>query len=246
MLVSEFPAPPARPKGRKYDLDDSYFDEIGPAQAYWLGYLLADGGIGLRKRNGVIRQFTVQAASKDKEHLEKLRTAIGAGHPLYGPYANVWHLAVPSHRLCVAVEKYGVVPNKSLIATPPELSEELFWHWLRGLIDGDGSFNNYRRPSRAKKNNGIGRPATNGRDVLMLSVVGSAAVTAKLHDRFGGSRRPKARVWCWSINDTRARSILTSAYTGSTAETRLDRKYELAKKLGIVTEDGIVKQNLEY
>lgn len=237
MLVSEYAEPKRRPAARKYDLNESYFDVIGPAQAYWLGYLLADGNVALRKRDGVVRQFVLQAASKDREHLEKLRTAVGAGHPLYGPYANVWQFAVPSYRLCVAVEKYGVVPNKSLIAEPPVLPDNLYWHWLRGLIDGDGSFNRYHRPSRAVKRNGRGRPATAGQDVLMLSVVGSAQVTAKLYADFGGSWRPKANVWSWSINDRRAAEVLAGAYGNSTATTRLDRKYESAVRLGIVTED---------
>lgn len=237
MLVSEYAEPKQRPAARKYELDETYFDTIGPAQAYWLGYLLADGNVALRKRDGVVRQFVLQAASKDGEHLEKLRAAVGAGHPLYGPHKGVWQFAVPSYRLCAAAEKYGVVPNKSLTAEPPVLPDRLYWHWLRGLIDGDGSFNRYYRPSRAVKHNGRGRPATHGRDVLMLAVVGSASVTAKLYADFGGSWRSQANVWRWSINDRRAADILTGVYAGSEPATRLDRKYELAVRLGLVTED---------
>lgn len=71
----------------------------------------------------------------------------------------------------------------------------------------------------------------------MLWVVGSYLVTKWFTDRFGGSQSPKARVWQWGLNDARAREVLACVYKDSTEETRLDRKYQAAVKLGIVTDD---------
>lgn len=235
MLVSEVRRPTDRV--RRHSVDRRYFSDIGPSQAYWLGYLLADGSIGLRRRDGEIRQCALQATSKDHEHLEKLRTALQSTYPLYGPYSGCWQLVIADYDLCLSVEPFGVVPNKSLTASPPVLPDELYRHWARGVVDGDGCFNCYGRPSRAAKNNGRGRPARHGRSVLMLWVVGSRAVTEWFKDRFGGSVSRKAGVWQWGLNDSRAADAIRWLYSDSNRPIRLDRKYELAVNLGIVKDD---------
>jgi len=37
------------------------------------------------------------------------------------------------------LEKFGVVPRKTLLTFLPSLSPELMPHLIRGIIDGDGS-----------------------------------------------------------------------------------------------------------
>lgn len=237
MLVSECRRPGEGGRTRTRSVNSRYFEKLGPEQAYWLGYLLADGSIGLRRRNGEVRQCALQASSKDKEHLEKLSVALGSDYLLYDRGNGVWQMAVPDYDLCLSLEKYGVIPAKSFVAAPPILPTELQSHWARGVIDGDGCFNAYWRESRAKKRNGKGRPPTAGRYVFMLWVVGSSDVTEWFQARFGGSVSTKARVWQWGVNDSRAREALAWVYEGSTPATRLDRKYEAAVRLGVVTED---------
>jgi len=241
MLVSQLKRPADRV--RRHSVDRRYFDTIGPCQAYWLGYLLADGSIGLRRRDGKVRQCVLQAASKDREHLDKLRAALKSTYPLYGPYEGCWQLAIADYDLCLAVERFGVVPSKSLTAAPPNLPDELYRHWARGVVDGDGSFNRYHRPSRAVKNNGRGRPPRHDRSVLMLWVVGSEAVTRWFKDRFGGYAGRKAGVWQWGLNDSRAAEVVDWLYADSDQSTRLDRKYELAVNLGIVKDDDHDRQS---
>ncbi len=243
MLVSECRRPEMRKRVRS--VNSRYFENIGPAQAYWLGYLLADGCIGLRKRDGEVRQCVLQASSKDKEHLEKLSRALGSDYQLYTPGNGVWHLAVPDYDLCLSLEKHGIIPAKSFVAAPPKLDPQLESHWVRGVIDGDGCFNRYWRDNRAKKLNGKGRPPTPGRYVFMLWVVGSSSVTEWFCKRFGGSQSPKARVWQWGLNDSRAMEVVRWAYENSAPEIRLDRKYEAAVKLGVVTEDSNADLNVQ-
>ena len=238
MLVSDFPPPKVRPLARRYVVNDGYFDpgprgRLTPDQAYWLGYLLADGCVAFRKRDGVVRQFVLQAASKDKEHLLKLRQALSADYPLYGPHAGCWQLAIPSYRLCLALERYGVVPNKSFTATPPALTEDVANHWIRGVIDGDGHFGRQRRRSRAVVKNGKGRPGRPDRWILVLAVSGSWSVTEWFLNRFGGSHCRHSNIWRWSINDSRAAAAIEDAYRGSSEAMRLDRKFDLAVSLGL-------------
>lgn len=236
MLIADYQEPKARPRGRTHTLNEDYFKRIGPEEAYWLGFIAADGCVTVRARHKT-HQFVLSVASKDKEHLEKLRDAIGSTHQIHPTKRGVFQLIVTSYRLCKRLEALGITQRKSHTLKPPKLSRALWWHWLRGLIDGDGSFNKYWRRSRAKKKNGKGRPPTPGRYVLILSVVGSFAVTRELHRRFGGSHRLKAAVWAWSINDTRAAEILRQVYADSWRSARLDRKHQNAVRLGLTETD---------
>ena len=248
MLVSSYQPPKTRPAARKYVIDENYFSSLDEARAYWLGYLSADGCVSVRTRNGT-HQFVLSASSKDVEHLEKFRTALKSTYPIHGPYKGVYQFIATSYRLCLDLEEYGITPQKSLTLEPPDCidtNNELFWEWLRGVIDGDGSFNRYWRPSRAIKNNGRGRPATAGRYVLSLGITGSYAMAENLFGTFGGSLQDRGGgTFRWSINDKRAESILRDAYAGSRPELRLDRKYELARVLGIVMEDKHAARTLE-
>lgn len=235
MLVSDYPRPGERP--RRCSVDAAYFDKLTPQNAYWLGFLLADGCVAFRRRNGVVCQHVLTASSKDREHVKKLQDAMQSTYALSGPHLGVWQLIVPNYDLCLSLERWGIVPQKSLTASPPKLPKALERHWARGVIDGDGSFNAYYRPPRAKKFNGKGRPSTGGRHVLMLTVAGSHAVTSWFRNKFGGSLRPVANIWVWSINDSRASAVIRWCYEDAEPSCRLDRKYARAAALRIVKED---------
>ena len=44
-----------------------------------------------------------------------------------------------SNKLVSDIEKLGVIENKTLVLTFPELPTELVHHFIRGYFDGDGS-----------------------------------------------------------------------------------------------------------
>jgi hypothetical protein len=131
---------------RKYKLNENYFDNIDtPNKAYILGFLYADGS-----NNEAKCTISMSLQEDDGYILEKIRKEIGSEKPLefldysnkhdggYN-YKNQYRLLMFSKHMCEALKDKGVVPNKSLILQWPSfLRDDLYSHFLRGYIDGDG------------------------------------------------------------------------------------------------------------
>lgn len=131
---------------RKYKLNENYFDNINtPNKAYILGFLYADGSNMESKCT-----ISISLQEDDRYILEKIRKEIGSEKPLefldysnkhdggYN-YKNQYRLLMFSRHMCEVLKDKGVVPNKSLILQwPTFLSDDLYSHFLRGYIDGDG------------------------------------------------------------------------------------------------------------
>ena len=136
-------------------VDEFAFDIVTPEAAYWLGFLMADGSV----QNGVRHSLKIQLATIDGCHVRKFRDFLKSGHKISvrpprtfmspsisdkpindsGSYSIVIH----SHRLADVVCQYGVVPNKSHVATVQKIaSHPDFW---RGVVDGDGHIGAVRK-----------------------------------------------------------------------------------------------------
>lgn len=124
---------------RKFSLNEGYFSSIETErQAYWLGFLAADG-YACPQRNSVI----VNLSSKDADHLESFRRDTECENPLYHYLANghpTSRLALVSVNLLRDVEKFGIIPGKTTKLTWHFISWRLQPHYLRGYFDGDGMF----------------------------------------------------------------------------------------------------------
>lgn len=131
---------------RKYKLNETYFDEIDtPNKAYILGFLYADGSNSENKCT-----ISMSLQEEDGYILEQIRQEIGSEKPLefldYSNkhdggyhYKNQYRLSMFSRHMCDTLKDKGVVPNKSLILKwPTFLRDNLYSHFLRGYIDGDG------------------------------------------------------------------------------------------------------------
>jgi len=129
-------------------LNECFFDKITTErQAYWLGFLAADGCV--RNKPGK-RLLSVILANKDRCHLELFRDHIESEHNIYyyerdhevngyDYHSEVVQLDLVSSRLVEGLIKHGVVPNKTENLQPPKLLPRLIRHWIRGYFDGDGS-----------------------------------------------------------------------------------------------------------
>jgi DNA-binding CsgD family transcriptional regulator len=132
---------------RKYGLNEHYFDEINtPNKAYILGLLYADGC-----NNSARSVIALKLQERDVDILEAIRQEIECDKPLYfldyannhycGQYdcQNQYQLSLSSAYMCRVLAEKGVVPVKILILKwPTFLSDDLYSHFLRGYIDGDG------------------------------------------------------------------------------------------------------------
>ena len=123
----------------KEDVFDSVDTEL---KAYVLGLITSDGYIA-NKNN----RYIVQLSSTDKEIPSFLAELIEYPRPLYFISSegvtrrtlDEWRIMICSKRLVLALEKLGVVNNKSTREVFYEgMPEGLTRHYIRGICDGDG------------------------------------------------------------------------------------------------------------
>lgn len=139
--------------GRKYNLNEHYFDNIDHQdKAYCMGLLYADG-CNLEK------QYIINLAlqERDKDILVKINELIGSNRPLrfinYSSknpnWSNQYQLSINSKHMSQQLSSLGMVANKSLkIVFPNWLTDDLIPHFLRGYMDGDGHLSNNPKDAR--------------------------------------------------------------------------------------------------
>lgn len=129
--------------GRKYTLNEQYFDVIdNQDKAYILGLLYADGCV--TDKNGIL----LSLQEKDKDILYKINDLLESDRDLkykeYNKKNNNWSnqycLSIVNKHMAEQLCRLGVVPRKSLILKfPGWLSDDLYPHFIRGYMDGDGT-----------------------------------------------------------------------------------------------------------
>ena len=133
--------------GRKYNLNESYFEEINtPEKAYILGFFMTDG----YNSNSRIR-FAIQ--KKDYEVLDFIRNEICPELEIR-EYNGYIYLDMCSKKICSDISKLGGIKSKSLTLKFPDIREDLLSHFIRGCFDGDGSVM-YRTYKYGRKKKGI-------------------------------------------------------------------------------------------
>jgi hypothetical protein len=136
------PPPPVRRDRRAYNVDEQFFAEINTEQkAYILGLLSTDGNI---RRDSPRICLSLQA--RDEHILWDVKAAMKAEAPVLdrarGSFPGsgpMKYLTVNSQQLVRDLAALGVVPNKTFLLRYARLPGHLERHYLRGLLDGDGT-----------------------------------------------------------------------------------------------------------
>ena len=129
----------------KYSYKKDYFKTIDSEhKAYWLGFLSADGCIVDTNKGSKRVQLILK--EDDRDHLEKLVKCIDGNMPITlrkqtvnGNVYGSCRLVIHSTEMANDLIKHGVTPRKTFTIKFPDISEKLIPHYIRGLIDGDGS-----------------------------------------------------------------------------------------------------------
>lgn len=131
---------------RKYKLNESFFDCIdNEIKAYILGLLWADGHNEINKGTIVI-----SLQEEDKDILDKINYALNYDRKLefidysnkndYGyHYKNQYRLSIFSNHMSNILANLGMISNKSLCLTFPDIPKVYYRDFIRGYFDGDGS-----------------------------------------------------------------------------------------------------------
>lgn len=123
--------------------NNNFFDDVNEISAYWAGFLAADGNIN--KYNDV----HISLSSKDEQHLYKLYQRLSYNGKIcrYKVKNKTGQLLSYSsfviygaHNISKQLkDKYCIVPNKTNILSPPNISDKYILNYIRGYFDGDGT-----------------------------------------------------------------------------------------------------------
>lgn len=128
---------------RKYNLNETYFDNIDtPNKAYIIGLLWADGSNSIKNHT-----ISISLQEQDKDILVAVAKELESNCPLIfynykkkNPnFSNQYRLTIHSKYMSNTLEKLGMVQNKSIhLEFPTWLRYDLYSHFIRGYMDGDG------------------------------------------------------------------------------------------------------------
>lgn len=126
---------------KKHSVNEDFFKKWSPKMAYIVGYIMADGNIAWNPSpKKSYRALTITAAKKDRNHLEKIRKILQSTKKLlYSSGTKSYRLIVHNKTICQDLMKIGVIPRKSLRNKFPMIPKKFLRHFIRGVIDGDGS-----------------------------------------------------------------------------------------------------------
>jgi hypothetical protein len=115
-----------------------FFRVWTPEMAYVLGYWWADGCMRIKSDTGA---HLVEIASNDCEHLETIARAIGGRRYLrkVSSSSNTYVISFCSKEMYQDIKAHGGTPRKSRTIGFPNVPLDLLPHFVRGVVDGDGT-----------------------------------------------------------------------------------------------------------
>lgn len=121
-------------------VNQDYFEEIlSEHQAYWYGFIMADGSVIAKKEYGY--RLSIELNNIDQSHLEKFKIDIKSNHPIrVRKNKPMVFIAINNKKLISDLSKIGCVPNKTTegwIAFD-KIATKYWKDILRGFLDGDG------------------------------------------------------------------------------------------------------------
>lgn len=137
-----------REKRRQFSFNEDFFLNIDKdTKAYWLGFIAADGYVG--KNN-----LSICLKRQDKNHLSKFLKNLNANYEIrnteakvdFGQGLHVYEqstINISSIKLCESLRKQlQLIEGKQktyILEFPIYLPKNQYRHFIRGLLDGDGS-----------------------------------------------------------------------------------------------------------
>jgi hypothetical protein len=114
-----------------------FFRVWSPEMAYVLGLWWADGYMYLKPHGA----HEIEIASNDRDHLETIAQIIGGKHNLrkVSKTSECYEATFCSKEMYQDLQALGGTPRKSRTTGFPGVPIELLPHFVRGVVDGDGT-----------------------------------------------------------------------------------------------------------
>ena len=135
----------------KYNCNHNSFSTDSEISFYLAGFIAADACIISK---GGSKILSIGLSNKDKTHLEKIRNALGAENPIHDYDVKTskrnpkWNdtvkseMKISSAQIYQDLQRFNITERKTHTLTFPDWIKDhpLRHHFIRGYIDGDGSF----------------------------------------------------------------------------------------------------------
>lgn len=200
-----------RTNKKKVDLE--FFNTIDTKEkAYFLGIMYADGSV-------CKNQFYLKL--NDKDVLDAFKECLKCEYEVK-PVKNTkaYILTISSKKMCADLIKHGCTPNKTRTIRFPKLDKNLWSHFIRGFLDGDGCI----LVNRTLGTSGINFTSASLMFLKDLEEVLTPYIT---HSHIS---KEKSDVWHLRCHGKQILNILEYIY--SDANIYMHRKYEKYKLLG--------------
>lgn len=132
-----------KPFGRKYSLNEHYFDIIdNPSKAYLLGILLTDGCVWKHKLQN---SYYCKLMVIDEGLIKFLKSELDTNYPIkFDISKRAYSITLCSKIMFFSLKNYGVIPNKTFLTIYPQNLNGFDGDSIRGCLDGDGFIVHYR------------------------------------------------------------------------------------------------------
>lgn len=206
----------------KQHFKHDFFNNIDTeSKAYWLGMLMADGCISIKKSG----QKIIALAVKDEELPVNFIKAI-QGNFIRKQYNDVFGVYLTSPQMFNDLNSHGCTPRKSLTLKFPHISDDLIHHFIRGYFDGDGSV----YITHPKNNNNTNTIYTN----YGVCIMGTFEFLLKVQSYIGGnlSKEYRRKTNTWKLTFSGRKKVQAFYnYLYKDATTFLKRKHEKFKNI---------------
>ena len=133
-----------RPRSsRRYHFVDGYFNDYTEENSYWMGFISADGHVGVKRG-----RIEIKIHSKDVDRLIAFRNVVKGDFPIYR-YNTRPHVSVVmfSREMIDDLTEKRIGPKAPALRIPLNIPDTCVRHFIRGCFDGDGSISLSRAPN---------------------------------------------------------------------------------------------------
>lgn len=221
------------PDNSKYTYNDNFFNTPNILNCYWAGFISADGCIYDRKKRG--KSLVITIAQKDEIILKRFKRDIKYNGEIkkyeyttnYG-YSKSCRLSIHNKKIVDDLEKnWNIIPRKTFKLKPALQIKnfKLFFSFLMGYIDGDGSFTYSIQKNGNWKNKYVKLLINGNRAVLDWF---KKILSNFFGDEFG-KIYPSKSIYFLSIHKRRHLELMYKQ-SEKMPISRLDRKWKILKK----------------
>lgn len=131
------------------ELQEDYFSTIDSHEkAYFLGLITTDGCVFWKNKKNAF--LSIELKASDKYILEEFMRLMKCNRKLvFNKKSRTYTATITSSKLVKQLENYNIKSNSSFTQEMSKnIPSEYLSSYIRGIIDGDGSFGFYSRPNR--------------------------------------------------------------------------------------------------